>query len=69
MLQNCNDIKIVESLLKKENHVRGLARELKTNQTTISRRLKELFKENVVDYKREGKNKVYFLKKVWKLFR
>jgi predicted nucleotidyltransferase len=28
----------------------------------IARKIKELAKENVVDYKQEGKNKVYFLK-------
>ena len=63
MSQNYYKIKIVESLLKKENHIRGLAKELKTNQTTIARKINELFNENVVDYKKEGRNKVYFLKK------
>jgi len=33
---------------------------------TILRRIKELAKANVVDYKKEGKNKVYFLKKTVK---
>ncbi|MEK6949394.1 MAG: nucleotidyltransferase domain-containing protein [Nanoarchaeota archaeon] len=56
-------IKIVESLLKRENHVRGLAKELGTNQTTIARKLKELYKENAVDFRFEGKNKVFSLKK------
>ena len=68
MSQNCYDIRIIGSLLKKENHIRGLAKELKTNQTTIARKLKELFEENVVDYKREGRNKVYFLKKSLEAF-
>ena len=63
MSQNYYKIKIVESLLKKENHIRGLAKELKTNQTTIARKINELFDENIVDYKKEGRNKVYFLKK------
>ncbi len=63
MSQNYYKIKIVESLLQKENHIRGLAKELKTNQTTIARKIGELYQENVVDYKREGRNKVYFLKK------
>ena len=68
MSQNCYKLKIIESLLKKENYIRGLAKELKTNQTTIARKLKELFRENVVDYKKEGKNKIYFLKKSLETF-
>ncbi len=63
MSQNYYKIKIVESLLKRENHIRGLAKELKTNQTTIARKINELYRENVVDYRKEGRNKVYFLKK------
>jgi len=63
MSQNYYKIKIVESLLKKENHIRGLAKELKTNQTTIARKINNLFNENIVDYKKEGRNKVYFLKR------
>lgn len=63
MSQKNYNILIVENLLKKENHIRCLARELHTNQTTISRKIKELFEDNVVDYKQEGKNKVFFLKK------
>ena len=63
MSQNNYRIKIVEALLKSENHIRGLARALRTNQTTISRKVHGLYQENVVDFKREGKNKVIFLKK------
>ena len=63
MSQNYYKLKILESLLQKENHIRGLAKELKTNQTTIARKIKELYEENVVDYRQEGRNKVYFLKK------
>lgn len=49
--------------MQEENHIRGLAKELNTNQTTIARKINELYEENVVDYRREGRNKVYFLKK------
>ncbi len=63
MPQNYYKLKIVEALLRKENHIRALAKQLKTNQTTIARKVKELYNENVVDYKQEGRNKVYFLKK------
>ena len=54
---------VVENLLRKENHVRGLAKDLLTNQTTAARKLGELYQENIVDYRHEGKNKVFFLKK------
>ncbi len=54
---------IIENLLKSSNHVRGIAEDIGTNQTTASRKLQELYKENVVDYRYEGKNKVFSLKK------
>jgi len=63
MSQNNYDIRIVESLLKSENHVRGLAKALGTNQTTIARKLDGLYKNNIVDYRQEGRNKVFFVKK------
>jgi len=52
------------SLIQKEDiHSRELAKRLKTNHMTISRRIKKLEEENIIDFKSEGKNKVYFLKK------
>lgn len=62
MLQNNYKIKIIENLLKKQNHIRGIAKDIGTNQTTIARKMQELYNENVVDYVIEGKNKVYSLK-------
>lgn len=56
-------LEIVNSLVKNNNHLRGLAKNFKTNHMIISRKMKELFELNVVDYKLEGRNKVYFLKK------
>jgi len=53
---------VINELLKEKNHIRNLAKNLKTNHMTVLRRIKELFDLNVVDYKEEGKNKVYFLK-------
>jgi predicted nucleotidyltransferase len=50
-------------LLKKEIHQRGLKKELKTSLTRIQSVLKELRNLNIVDYKKEGKNHVYFIKK------
>ena len=57
------NVKIMEMLLKRENHVRGLAKELHTNQTTVARKLQELYEENVVDFNMEGRNKVFYVKK------
>jgi len=63
MSQNNYSIQIVAELLKKENHIRSLASLLKTNQTTIARKVQELYRDNIVDFQREGRNKVIFLKK------
>ena len=45
---------IIENLLKESNHVRGIAEDIGTNQTTVSRELRELCKENAVNYRYEG---------------
>jgi predicted nucleotidyltransferase len=63
MSQNNYNLKIIEVLLRSENHIRSIARLLKTNQTTIARKIQELYKDNIVDFNQEGKNKVFFLKK------
>jgi predicted nucleotidyltransferase len=63
MEQKDYKFEIVNELLKKENHVRSIAKNLNTNHMNIIRKIKELEKDNVVDYKRNGKNKTYFLKK------
>jgi predicted nucleotidyltransferase len=54
---------IVALLLQADLHPRGLAEKLQTNHMTIARKLRTLVDENVADYRTEGKNKVYFLKK------
>lgn len=54
---------VLLSLLKKEMHGRELAKELKTSLTRIQAILRELRKSNILDYKTEGKNHVYFIKK------
>lgn len=63
MSQNNYNFKILEALLRSENHIRGMAKLLNTNQTTIARKVAELHEQNVLDYKTEGKNKVFFIKK------
>lgn len=56
------NMEIVRKLLKSKIHIRGLAKELNTNAMMISRKLKDLFKGNIVDFAAEGKNKIFFLK-------
>lgn len=62
MEQKDYKLEVVNELLNNENHIRGLAKKLNINHMAILRKVRELEKENVVDYKEEGKNKVYFLK-------
>ncbi|MBU0457808.1 MAG: nucleotidyltransferase domain-containing protein [Nanoarchaeota archaeon] len=57
------ELDIIELLLKKEDYVRGIAKKLNESHSTISRKLINLKKENVVDSRNEGKNKIFFLKK------
>jgi predicted nucleotidyltransferase len=49
-------------LQKSELHQRELERILKTNQTNIRRALINMEKDNLVDKKEIGKNKIYFVK-------
>ena len=57
------DFEIILRLIKGNVHIRELSKELKVPHSTISRRLFFLRKKSVLDYKTEGKNKSYFLKK------
>ncbi|MBI2543218.1 MAG: nucleotidyltransferase domain-containing protein [Candidatus Aenigmarchaeota archaeon] len=65
MVQNRDnmDSMIILLLLKGENHLRGIAKQLSESHSTILRRLDKLVKENVLDYKKEGRNKVFFIRK------
>ncbi|MBS3088828.1 nucleotidyltransferase domain-containing protein [Candidatus Pacearchaeota archaeon] len=63
MEQKDYKMEIVLWLLNKRGHIRAIAEEMGINHMMIVRKLKELQKENVVDYVQEGKNKTYFLKK------
>ena len=50
-------------LLKKEMHGRELAKELKTSLTRVQSILAELRNINALDYKIDGKNHIYFIKR------
>ncbi len=54
---------IIDALKNEELHARALAKRLETNHMTVSRKLKELLSDNALDYRLEGRNKIYFLKK------
>lgn len=62
MEQKDYNMEILNVLLDGKSHVRSIARRLSTNQMTVSRKLKKLLDKNVVDFKREGRNQVYFIK-------
>ena len=64
MVQNKNnlDLEIVWVLLKNKTRLREIARTLNESHSTILRKINELLKENVLDYNKEGKNKVFFIK-------
>lgn len=65
MVQNKGNIdsEIILLLLKGENHLRGIAKQLNESHSTILRKLDRLVKENVLDYKKEGRNKIFFIRK------
>ena len=62
MEQNISS-EIVDILLGEEIHARALAKRLDINHMTVIRNLKELASENVLEFRKEGRNKVYFLKR------
>jgi len=55
-------LEIIDILLKERMHVRGIAKKLGVNHMIISRKMQELFNGNVVDFRQEGKNKVFLIK-------
>ena len=56
-------LEIMDILLKGKMHVRGIAKKLEVNHMIISRKMQELFNGNVVNFRQEGKNKVFFIKR------
>jgi predicted nucleotidyltransferase len=63
MNQNRNiELEIILSLVKGKAHLREIARAINEPLSNVLRRVEKLKKENVLDYKQEGKNKVFFIK-------
>jgi predicted nucleotidyltransferase/DNA-binding transcriptional ArsR family regulator len=54
---------IVALLIKEDLHTRAIAEQLKSNHATVLRKLRDLTEENIVDFRMEGKNKVFTLKR------
>lgn len=65
MNQNRINLKyeILLNLIKQESHGRELTKTLQQSLTTIQRDLKELEKENILEFKISGRNKIYSIKK------
>lgn len=65
MVQNRDsmDLEIMLVLLKNESHLRGVAKQLNASHSTVSRALNKLYKENVIDFRKEGRNKIFFIRK------
>jgi len=66
MLLNKSKLKILEEFSKnKDNRIygRAIAQKYDLNQKTISNILNKMEKEGILKFKREGKNKYYFLNK------
>ena len=59
---NNNELEIILQLLKSSKHIRAIAKEINEPHVTILRRLNELVNKNVLDFRREGKNKIFFLR-------
>jgi len=61
-IRNNMKLEIILVLIKSKSHLREIARILNESHSTVLRKIRELMKENVLDYKTEGKNKVFFIK-------
>ncbi|MHB1830463.1 MAG: nucleotidyltransferase family protein [Candidatus Micrarchaeaceae archaeon] len=67
MYQKRNDtyftaLKVILVLIDGETYLRGVARAMSASPSTVMRVLDDLSVKNVIDYRKEGKNKVFFIK-------
>jgi len=64
MVQNKNNLglEIILVLLKEKKHLREIARTLNESHSTVLRKINGLVNDNILDYKKEGKNKIFFIK-------
>jgi predicted nucleotidyltransferase len=54
---------IVALLIKEDLHTRAIAEQLNSNHATVLRKLRDLTDDNIVDFRSEGKNKVFSIKR------
>jgi predicted nucleotidyltransferase len=54
---------IVALLIKEDLHTRAIADQLRSNHATVLRKLRDLTEDNIVDFRMEGKNKVFHFKR------
>src|SRR3989338_1171897 len=62
MNKKCYNEELIDQLRREPQHLRQLARTTGINQMGVLRSMRHLEQENVSDYRKEGKNKVYYLK-------
>jgi len=56
------ELEIILVLVKNKAHLRSIARTLNESHSTVLRKINDFLKKNVLDYKKEGRNKVFFIK-------
>lgn len=61
MFQICDEI--ILELLKGAGSISAIAKNIGSNKTSVMRTVNDLLKENIVDYRIEGRNKIIYLKK------
>jgi len=59
---NTLTLDIISVLLRRENHLRAIAKQLGESHSTVLRKLNCLEKDDVVGFRVEGRNKIFFLK-------
>jgi predicted nucleotidyltransferase len=64
MVQNKNnlELEVISSLIRNKAYLREMARKLNESHSTVLRKINALVKENVLDFRKEGKNKIFFIK-------
>lgn len=63
MEQKIYNHEIMLNLLKGQNHLRQISKDIKMNHMTVKRALDLMLKENILDVREEGKNNVFSIKK------
>ena len=68
MILNKNKVSVLEEFSKDYTMMaygRGIAKKLKMNQKTIANTLNELEKEHILKFTQEGRNKYYYLNRLY----